>query len=325
MCFDDNFDHSHVNAVTFALKELSKNPQVFHKNLVFCWKSLLNVPATGLSSLFSQNSHTFLKNCYLIVVHFKIWLKHPVWLLWCKACPPFSKKKPNFPNGKKAAKIGQKHGHNFVIFSQAWYHTHVLGIFHRRAQAVKRMMARHGYKAIVVYLDDFLVIGVTSAECCEIFNCLLELLQNLGFSINWKKVVPPTQCLIFLGALIDTIHQSMSLPHDKLVALQELLLSFQHRCRASKRLLQRLAGKLNWACRVIYGGRTFFKAHSGFYELSASARCLLDCGFYEDLNWCVQFLAVFNGRQLFLDSTAMVDGQTDACFDAAGAYFSWLF
>ena len=109
------------------------------------------------------------------------------------------------------------------------------GIFHCLTQAVKRMVARRGYKAIVVYLDDFLVIGATPAECLEIFNCLLELLQSLDFSINWKKVVPPTQRLIFLGVLIDTVSQSMSLPHDKLVALQELLLSFQHRRRASKR------------------------------------------------------------------------------------------
>ena len=132
------------------------------------------------------------------------------------------------------------------------------GIFHRLTQVVKRMMASHGYKATVVYLDDFLVIGAILAECYD-FNCFLELLQNLGSSINWKHVVPPTQCLIFLGVLIDTISQSLSLPHDKLVALLELLLSFQHRCRASKRQLQRLGGKLNWACRVVYVGLNFLR------------------------------------------------------------------
>ena len=35
------------------------------------------------------------------------------------------------------------------------------GIFNRLTQAVKCMMARRGYRAIVVYLDDFLVIGAT--------------------------------------------------------------------------------------------------------------------------------------------------------------------
>ena len=56
------------------------------------------------------------------------------------------------------------------------------GIFHHLTQAVKRMMVMRGYKAIVVYLDDFLIIGTTLAERFEIFNC----------SVNWKKVVPAT-------------------------------------------------------------------------------------------------------------------------------------
>ena len=121
----------------------------------------------------------------------------------------------------------------------------------------------------------------------------------------------------------------MSLPHDKLLALQELLLSFQHRRRASRRQLQGLAGKLNWACRVVYGGPTFLRRILDTMNSvqSATATCLLDCGFYEDLNWWVQFLAVFNGRQLFLNSTPVVDVQTDACFEAAGAYFfgDWVY
>ena len=58
------------------------------------------------------------------------------------------------------------------------------GMFNRLIQAVKRMMARKGYRAIVVYLDDFFVIGTTWQECQEVFDCLLQLLKNLGFEIN---------------------------------------------------------------------------------------------------------------------------------------------
>ena len=38
------------------------------------------------------------------------------------------------------------------------------GIFHRLTQSVRRMMARRGFDMIIVYLDDFLVIGKTKAE-----------------------------------------------------------------------------------------------------------------------------------------------------------------
>ena len=62
---------------------------------------------------------------------------------------------------------------------------------------------------------------------------------------------------MFLGILIDTISQTLSLPEDKLVELHSVVKEFLQWHRASKRQLQSLAGKLNWACKVVYGGRTF--------------------------------------------------------------------
>ena len=70
-------------------------------------------------------------------------------------------------------------------------------IFDRLTQAVRRIMAKKGFEAIVVYLDDFLVIGESMEACQAAFDSLLSLLQNLGFPINWKKVVCPTQRLFF--------------------------------------------------------------------------------------------------------------------------------
>ena len=36
--------------------------------------------------------------------------------------------------------------------------------------------------------------------------------------------------------------------------------------------------------------------------------------FYADLLWWVNFLAVFNGKQMFLDTLSIVDVETNACF-----------
>ena len=119
-------------------------------------------------------------------------------------------------------------------------------------------MAKRGYRSLsLVYLNDFFIIGPTYAECQEIFNCLVELLQESGFQIRCHKVVPPTQDLIFLGILINSVSQTLELPQDKLVALQDLVEAFLHWHRASKRQLQSLAGKHSWACRVVYGGEPF--------------------------------------------------------------------
>ena len=77
----------------------------------------------------------------------------------------------------------------------------------------------------------------------------------------------------------------MSLPASKLVELQDLVTQFQKRVRASKRQLQQLAGKLNWACCVVYGGRTFLRHILDTMNLlvKPSAQCKLTPDFYADI------------------------------------------
>ena len=107
------------------------------------------------------------------------------------------------------------------------------------------------------------------------------------FRVNWKKVVYPTQRLIFSGVLLDTVRCSMSLPDVKLLALKSYLLEFSLRGRASKRHFQVLAWKLNWACSVVYGGRTFLRRILDFMNQlnSPNAKIKLNTEFYADLFW----------------------------------------
>ena len=63
-------------------------------------------------------------------------------------------------------------------------------IFHRLTQAVCRMMANRGY-TVLAYLDDFLIIEPTQLRCRAAFDMLVSLLESLGFTINWSKVVYP--------------------------------------------------------------------------------------------------------------------------------------
>ena len=123
-------------------------------------------------------------------------------------------------------------------------------IFHRITQAVRRMMARRGFPNIVVYLDDFLVVGATRADCERAYNILVTLLQDLWFTISKQKLVPTTQRPVFLGVQLDTISSTMTLLQDKLTDLQAILCCFQTKRRATKTQLQWLAGKLHLSCCV---------------------------------------------------------------------------
>lgn len=201
-------------------------------------------------------------------------------------------------------------------------------IFHRLSQAVRRCMARKGYKDVVVYIDDFLIVAPTYDTCNAALHCLIRLLRKLGFLISWKKVVGPTQKITFLGVDIDTRASTLSLGKDKLNKLEERLRQFQHRKRATKLQLQSIAGLLNWACQAVRGGKFFLRR---ILDLIAplqqqSHKVRLTSGFKGDLSWWLTYLRVFNGTVFFNEQTN-VRVHVDACNQAAGAFCQgdWLY
>ena len=206
-------------------------------------------------------------------------------------------------------------------------------IFHRLTQAVRRMMARRGFYGIVVYLDDFLIVSSSFEQCRETMQVLIQLLRKLGFAINWKKVEDPNKIVTFLGIEFNSTNLSLSLPDNKVKDLKALLNEFSDRKRASKRQLQSLAGRLNWACHVVRGGRTYLRR-----VLDAMNRmklphhkAKLSDTFHKDILWWINCLDTFNGRNMFLKPTCSTPVYVDACNTGAGmafgrdwAYINWV-
>jgi hypothetical protein len=117
--------------------------------------------------------------------------------------------------------------------------------FHRLSQAVARMLHRRGFRHVAAYLDDFCLAFESRQECEAGMHELLRLLRRLGFAISWKKLVPPTQSLTFLGLRIDTVAGSIRVPQDKLEETEDRLKRHLRQRSISKRQLQSLIGKLS--------------------------------------------------------------------------------
>ena len=159
-------------------------------------------------------------------------------------------------------------------------------IFHRLTQAACRIMANKGY-TVLAYLDDFLIIEPSHLCCRASFDMLISLLESLGFTINWTRVLYRTQCLTFLGVEIGTVKCKLRLPDDCVTELLSLCKTSILKRRCSKLLLQRLLGMLNWAARAVRGGRSFLRClitlansikrphHPIYLNLSARADLLL--------------------------------------------------
>ena len=184
-------------------------------------------------------------------------------------------------------------------------------------------MSRAGF-TVEAYIDDFVCVGIDRLSCQACYDALIALIQSLGLEVNWHKAVGPYRCMTFLGVYIDCVERTLSLPLNKLADLKKLLVSFAKRTKVTKVELQRVLGKLNWASRVIKGGRVFMRR---LIDLSCKVResfhyVRLGTEAKEDLNWWLQCLELFNGTCIFKCDAPLPNYfyATDACETGGGGF-----
>ena len=197
--------------------------------------------------------------------------------------------------------------------------------FNRITKAVKRMMERRGYNCIV-FLDDFLLCEDSFEKCASALSTLIALLRALGFRINYKKICDPCQCLVFLGIQIDLTLNTLKLDpgkaHQLLTTLQEL----HCKTRLSKRLLEKLAGRLNWACNVITWGRAYMgTVFQAIRNLKASDHKMRPTpSLLSDLQWWVTSLQhTEHSKPIWAPQQPALIASTDSCLVAGGVFLHY--
>ena len=92
-------------------------------------------------------------------------------------------------------------------------------IFTKLIKQILRLLRAQGM-LLIIHLDDILLIAPTADLCLAQGKFLMKLLQDLGFLVNINKsVLTPTQRIIFLGFLIDSVNMTISLPEEKQLAI----------------------------------------------------------------------------------------------------------
>ena len=203
-------------------------------------------------------------------------------------------------------------------------------IFHRLSQSIRRAMERRGYN-IVVYLDDFLIVEDTYDKCLQGQHVLIKLLRNLGFSISWPKVCGPSQNIVFLGIVMNTVDMTLGLPKEKIKEIQSVLCTFLNRKRASCKQIQSLAGKLNWAAQVIRCGRSYLRhiLDTLKHMRMPYHKVLIDEKFVSDVKWWIlalencpgkYFLYKPNVNMIYIDASKQGSGFV---YNQASGYVNW--
>lgn len=171
-------------------------------------------------------------------------------------------------------------------------------LFTALADGLLWIMSRHGIKAVLHYLDDYIFFGSPETqECAEALKIALQLCQRLGVPVSKLKVEGPTTTLAFLGILLDTVTMELRLPVEKLRRLKLTIQQWQLKRSCTKRELLSLIGQLQHACRVVRPGRTFLRR---MITLSTHPKELhhhvrLNAAFRSDLQWWASFLEEWNG------------------------------
>ena len=196
-------------------------------------------------------------------------------------------------------------------------------IYTQLTEFVVRCLDRRGVHKVFGYLDDFLVIGDAEIECKQSMSMLINLLLQLGFFISWKKVVPPTQKVVYLGVELDSLDRKLRLPERKLDKLIELVTDFENKTICRYRDLQVLCGHLAHASIVVKGGRTFFRRIINLTKFLADKGdvCHIPDWFRADISWWVHLCEIFNGEARLISDVSSAEFvlETDSSMTGFGA------
>lgn len=101
----------------------------------------------------------------------------------------------------------------------------------------------------VIYLDDLLLVGKTKEECYRNVNETINLLNTLGFVINYEKsTLKPRQICKYLGFIFNSNKLSISLPADKTLKIIQKINNIKRLEVCKIRKFAQLIGLLISAC-----------------------------------------------------------------------------
>lgn len=193
--------------------------------------------------------------------------------------------------------------------------------------AIRYMCEINGFE-ILNYLDDLAGCEIPGKSKWA-FDCLGELLKKCGIEESKQKAEPPTTKMIFLGILFDTESLTLSIDHDRLLEILELVSVWLTKSSCSKKQLQSLIGKLNFVSQCVRPGRIFIsRLLNWLREMPENGTINIPLDFKSDLRWWFSFLPLYNGVSMMaMDDWTEPDQvfAVDSCLTGCGGWMNGKF
>lgn len=191
-------------------------------------------------------------------------------------------------------------------------------------------MSMAGFSTLA-YLDDFAGAHATFKEANEAYLHFKALTSSLGLQLATEKCHPPAQRLEWLGFAVDTVEMSVAIPQLKLQQVIEECKKWDNRKRASKSMIQSLAGRLLHLSACVAQGRKFTaRILNTLRAMGNRVWTTVDTEFMKDLNWFKSYAAEANGKAIYTTVRPLYYVESDSSMLGAGAValgycYSWLY
>ena len=110
---------------------------------------------------------------------------------------------------------------------------------------------------ITNYLDDFLFVARMIWICDHMMSQFLAICEDIGCPVSEEKTEWGSDCMIFLGTLLDGNELCLATSEEKKNKATQQLLTIVHKKKVKVHDLQSLTGLLNFLTRAIIPGRVF--------------------------------------------------------------------
>ena len=96
----------------------------------------------------------------------------------------------------------------------------LLCLFNHFAEALHWILVTNYHVKAIHYRDDFLLVGAACQDqCVASVRVTLSVCERLGISVAFDKLEGPSTRITFLGIVLDSEAQSLSLSQDKLAEI----------------------------------------------------------------------------------------------------------
>ena len=169
------------------------------------------------------------------------------------------------------------------------------------------------------YVDDTSNAEKDKSTAWVSHKALTNTIKDLGLEIAPDKCVEPTQLMIFLGILFNTILMIMSVNPVKVKEAWEMCKRYISTDTITRNELQKLLGRLFHVSSCAQGSRRFLNRLLDLLkESNQVSRVTISLEAKLDLAWFVNFIPAFNGQSVIRDDTIDFEVAVDSCLTGGG-------